>query len=615
MEHKHLDEPKLQALPKGEHDDKHKEEAHDHFLGNALNWVGAATVGLSLAPLGLRQIGIGAEQAKLDRGSACCFAIKEEANNNKLLAIDNFLKPINGKQLEDSKVYGIAGVISGALSYVPFGDQMFQIEKKILEAIPFSKRKTDGSADIDDSIHPLSRGGVMNMLVGAALITGGHYGFNALEKLEKNYFVEQAKKQGASADELAEIAENAGGISRAGKLVAQTAGALALAPPILAGIGHSSLSLGATFGFDKIDYDNNATGKGPGRVIAAVLGKNPGPCPGDRKMTTGAAAVLTSQLCCIAPALLSSVPMLFSHTNTPENKLPEGINPYRKSDHELMPNIEKLAQLTDAEIEQRIKDNTYHIADTEAAQQRTATLRNIAKVGAGAAAAFTTFSLSNKFLNNKFNKVIDKVDNLSKNMEGYSDWHGIEGMYHETTGEPYELIKFLETDEEKIKNNIKLPYRRHKHYQRFQAEAIKLRGAHCALPAVEGANYMLDCLPRNVTNDEGEISNCCPTTMINSKIVDELASLAKTTKNRALLSGVAGAAVGAGVYKLVENLLDKADNNIIHPLKHENFVLKSILAGRKESTLAGENNVVKFDSAVHEGKIAEQPLAIAANIK
>jgi hypothetical protein len=606
MEHTHLDEPKLQALPTGDHDDTHKEKEHDHFLGSISNVLGPAIIGFLLAPFGLREIGIGAAQAKLDQGSACCSIIKEQANNNKLLAIDGFLKPINGKTLEDSKVYGIAGVISGALSYVPCGDQMFKLEKQILEAIPFSKRKTDGSADIDDSIHPLARGGVMNMLVGVALIAGA-YGFNYLEKIEKNYFVEQAKKKGASADELAEIAENAGGISRAGKLVAQTAGALTLAPPILAGIGHTSLSLSTTAGWNKINY-KEGTGDGPFSTFAAVLGKNPGPCPGDRKMTTGAAAVLTSQLCCIAPALFSSVPMLFSHTNTTENKLPEGIKPYRKQDHELMPNIEKLAQLTDAEIEQRIKDNTYHIADTEAAQQRTATLRNIAKVGAGAAAAFTTFSLSNKFLNNKFNKVIDKVDNLSKNMEGYSDWHGIEGMYHETTGEPYELIKFLETDEAKIKNNIKLPYRKHEDYQRFQAEAITLRGAHCALPAVEGANYMLDCLPRNVRNDEGELSNCCPTTMINSKIVDELASLAKTTKNRALLSGVAGAAVGAGVYKLVENFLDKADNNIIHPLKHENFVLKSIQAGR--------NNIVAFErGAVHQGKIAEQPLAIAANIK
>ncbi len=602
MEHTHLDEPKLQALPTGEHDDKHKEKAHEHFLGNALNWVGAATVGLSLAPLGLRQIGIGAEQAKLDRGSACCFAIKEQANNNKLLAIDNFLKPINGKQLEDSKVYGIAGVISGALSYVPCGDQMFKLEKQILEAIPFSKRKADNSADVDDSIHPLSRGGVMNMLVGAALITGGHYGFNALEKLEKNYFVEQAKKQGASEDELAEIAENAGGISRAGKLVAQTAGALTLAPPILAGIGHSSLSLGATFGFDKIDYDNNATGKGPGRVIAAVLGKNPGPCPGDRKMTTGAAAVLTSQFCCVAPAVLASVPMLFSHTNTPENKLPEGINPYRKQDHKLMPNIEELAQLTLPEIKQRIKDNTYHIADTEAAQQRTATVRNLAKVGAGAAAAFTTFALSNKFLNNKFNEIIDKVDNLSKNRQGYGSWHEIDGFRHQTTNEPYESIRFQKSDEEKILKNLELPFRTDPSYERVQPESAILRDAKCALPIEEGSTLMSSCLPL------GE-SFCCPTTMINSKIVDELASLAKTTKNRALLSGVAGAAVGAGVYKLAEKLLDNPEKDKIHSLKRENFVLKSIQAGR--------NNIVKFEreGAVHEGKIAEQPLAVAANIK
>jgi hypothetical protein len=331
-------------------------------------------------------------------------------------------------------------------------------------------------------------------------------------------------------------------------------------------------------------------------------------------MTTGAAAVLTSQLCCIAPALFSSVPMLFSHTNTPAQELPKGIKQYSPSDHDLMPNIYKLAQLTVPEIEQRIKDNTYHIADTEAAQQRTATLRNAVKFGAGAAAAVGTAITADKFFNKRFNEVVDKVDNLSKNKEGYAEWHEIDGFTHETTNLPYELIKFTVKDEAIIQKNIKLPQARDPEYQKFSPDVVKLRGARCALPMQPG-DPMEDCRPMGLLNSAGEISNCCPTTMINSKIVDELASLAKSTKNRALLSGVAGAAVGAGVYKLAEKFLDNPEKDKIHSLKHENFVLKSILAGRKESTLAGENNVVKFDSAVHEGKIAEQPLAIAANIK
>ena len=606
MEHTHLDEPKLQALPKGEHDDKHKEEAHDHFLGSIINWAGTATVGLSLAPLALQKIGIGLEQAALSNTSVCCALIQDQAKKSSFLEINNLYKPLGGG--ESTPVNGIAGVLSAAFSHIPFGEKMLEVEQKIHEKIPFIASK-----DLDPTVHPLSRGGVINMAVGAALIAGG-YGFNYLEKIEKKYFVEQAEKQGASDAELDEIAENAGGFSRFAKIATQAAGFTVLMPAILPGIGHSLLSLSATLGLDEIDYKAQ-TSKGPFSKLAAFLGKNPGLCKGNDKLTDTAGAVITTQFCCVAAPFWSSVLTLFSHTNTPAQELPKGIKQYSPSDHDLMPKIEKLSKFSDAEIEQRIKDNTYHIADTEAAQQRTAPLRNAAKVGLGAAAAVGTFALSNKFLNNKFNKVIDKVDNLSKNMEGYSDWHGIEGMYHETTGEPYELIKFLETDEAKIKNNIKLPYRRHEDYQRFQAEAIKLRGAHCALPAVEGANYMLDCLPRNVTNDEGEISNCCPTTMINSKIVDELASLAKSTKNRALLSGVAGAAVGAVVYKLAENLLDTSYQKKIHPLKHEKLVLESILAGRKESTLEGENNVVKFDSAVHEGKIAEQPLAIAANIK
>ncbi|MFM7853120.1 MAG: hypothetical protein ACKO96_14670, partial [Flammeovirgaceae bacterium] len=74
MEHtelKLLNKPKLQALPldkpldKPLHD-KHKEKEHEHFLGNIFNWAGAAVVGLSVAPLALRQIGIGVEQAKLE---------------------------------------------------------------------------------------------------------------------------------------------------------------------------------------------------------------------------------------------------------------------------------------------------------------------------------------------------------------------------------------------------------------------------------------------------------------------------------------------------------------------------------------------------------------------
>jgi hypothetical protein len=600
MEHTHLDEPKLQALPTGEQlDDKHKEKEHDHFLGNISNWLGPAIIGFSLAPFGLRQIGIGLEQVKLEQGAACCSIIQNQANNNQLLAIDGFLKPINGKILDpkDNKVYGIAGAISGALSYVPFGDQMFKLEKQILEALPFSKRKADGTADIDDTIHPLSRGGVINIIGGLTLIGGGHYLGNFFENLEKNHAVEQAKKQGASEDELAEIAENAGGISRTAKIVTQTAGAVVLASPILAGIGHSLLSLSATFGLDTIQYGNDATGQGPFSTFAAVLGKNPGTCKGDGKLTDGAAAVLTSQFCCIAPSVLASVPILLSHTNTPEKELPEGINPYSKSDHELMPNIEKLAQLSDAEIDQRIKDNAYHIDDTKAVQQSTATLRNVG-----------TFALSNKFLNNKFNEVVEKVDNLSKNKEGYGSWHAIDEFSHETTNSPYELIKFKVEDEQKIKNNIKLPYRTDSSYERVTPDVIKLRDAKCALPKEDWDTSMSSCRPENVRNAKGEISNCCPTTMINSKIVDELASLAKSTKNRALLSGVGGAVVGAGVYKLAEAVLDKPEADKIHSLKHENFVLTAIQKGR--------NNIVSLEhGAVHEGKIEEQSLAIASNIK
>ncbi|MFM7856598.1 MAG: hypothetical protein ACKO96_32910, partial [Flammeovirgaceae bacterium] len=107
---------------------------------------------------------------------------------------------------------------------------------------------------------------------------------------------------------------------------------------------------------------------------------------------------------------------------------------------------------------------------------------------------------------------------------------------HQTTNQPYELIIFQKSDEETIAKNLALQSRTDSSYERVTPDVIKLRDAKCALPNGEGSSLMSDCLPLG----EGF---CCPTTMINSKIVDELSSLAKSTKNRALLSGVAGAAV------------------------------------------------------------------------
>ncbi len=605
MEHTHLDEPKLQALPTGDHDDTHKEKEHDHFLGNFINWAGAGTIGFSLAPLVLQQIGIGREQAALSDTPVCCALIQDQAKKLSFLEINNLYKPLG--DVESTPVNGIAGALSAAFSHIPFGEKMLELEQKIHEKIPFIASK-----DLDPTVHPLSRGGVINMAVAAALITGA-YGFNYLEKIEKNYFVEQAKKQGASDAELDEIAENAGGFSRFAKIATQAAGFTVLMPAILPGIGHSLLSLSATLGLDRIDYKAQ-TSEGPFSTLAAILGKNPGLCKGNDKLTDTAGAVLTTQLCCVGPALWSSVPMLFSHTNTPENKLPEGINPYRKQDHDLMPNIEKLAQLTDAEIEQRIKDNAYHIEDTEAAQQRTATVRNAAKFGAGAAAAVVTAVVARHVINMSDQKtkeqaknIIEKIDAVPQNSANYGQWHKIDGM-HAQNGLSYGVVRFSGPKEAEIQKNITENIG-----EKVPLDFLQFRIAPCGI----NPDAMSGSVCQPLTS-----SPCCVATFINGDLVNELKNFVgklmgseTIPQNQALLSGVASAAAGAGIYKLVGNFLDKANNNIIHPLKHENFVLESILAGRKKSTLEGENNIIKFDSAVHEGKIAEQPLAVAANIK
>ncbi len=614
-----LETPKLQALPLGNHGNgEHENKHHNDFLNNIFSWAGATTVGLSLSPLALRHIGIGLEQAKLETGAACCAVIQGQAAKYENLKVTDLFKPMSGAATppKNNDVYGIAGAISGALSHVPFGEQMFALEKNILEKIPFSKRTDSGALDVDASVHPLSRGGVMNMLVGGGLIILGHYGGHALEELEKKHALEQAKQRGASDAEIAEIEQNAGGISRFAKIATQAAGFTVLMPAILPGVGHSLLSLSATMGLDRIEYSKNAaTGEGPFSTLAAILGKNPGDCKGDTKLTDAAGAVLTSQLCCIAPTIMASIPVLFSHTNTPQNQLPVGINPYNQKDHELMPNIEKLSQLNDEEIKQRIADNTYHIADTEVAIERTSGLRNVAKVGAGLTAAVGTAIITNKLFNARFNDAMEKISSSPKNNDVYGDWNIVGDATHEANNLPYNMIKYENGTEQIANNNINLPFRNDANYERIKPDSLIARFARCALPKVEGNEMMANC------KVDGK-SSCCATAFVN-------ADLAKITNNKTLLSGVAATAAGLRAYKIVEHFVDTPNADKKHSLKHENFVLTAIEKGRASNSIKQFERNTPADNiyntqqslgerlsagqSILEGRINEQPPSLVAN--
>jgi hypothetical protein len=567
-----LQETHLHALPLTNTDKVANQESehHNDLLNKIFAWTGATTIGLALTPLALKGLGIGLEHQKLS--GACCSIIAQQSKSS-ILDIEGLYQPLK-PDVPSQNVYGIAGALSGAFSHIPFGEPMLELEKKINERmkhVPFVK---DHVMDLDETVHPLARGGIMNMLVGGGLIILGHYGGTALENIEKNYVLDKAKKQGFSEEELENIASEAGGISRFIKGATQAAGFTFMMPAILPGVGHSLLFLSSTLGIDKIHYDGKqlengsydgvAYGEGLFSGVAAVLGKNPGACKQDTKLADaaeGVASLLASQLCCTVPALVASIPMLISHASSPEQKLPDGVNPYNKKDHELMPDIDKLSKLSDSEIEQRIRDNKFHIADTEQSLKRTSGLRTTLKIGSGVGAAVGTKLLADKIFNpdptgnsEKLDSAVNKLDGVINKEVSFKDDENHVLLDLADNNRNMGVIRFEASHD----NPVKKP------------DYLKtVRNSLCC-------NVVL--VSRDLLNEPWKELQ---------KILGDVSGVGNIAKQQSLTTGAMAASGGVAAYKLVEHLIDEPYHQKIHSLKHENIVLNSIKAGRGNAKLNG----------------------------
>jgi hypothetical protein len=562
-------------------------------------------------------LGVGEKHATL--AGDCCPIIVNQAHGTPL-EFNHLYRDMSGTT---SPVYGIAGGLSGLFSRLPAGEALFELEKQILNHLPFTGE--NASAQLDATVHPLARGGIMNALAAGGLIVIGHYGGDAISACEKRHAEEQARASGASEEDIAVAREGAGLAGRVVKHGAQAAACTIVFPAIAPGIGHAVMFLSAILKdipkvgehlpfLDTMNY-NAKTGSGIGTKIAAVLGKNPGNCKREGKLydaLQGAGGAFASQLCCTLPALIGALPTLLTHANHRASDLPEGVRPYDGAAHPKMPDIAVLSTLPDREIDQRIRDNQYHIDDTEAAQQRNGGIRQVAKIGASVAAGVGIAALGVRLINKAHgNSAMQQalgaipVNEHGRPTTDGGQWHS---MMNATDGTRYVGGKFGEA---------------------FDAGAADVINNPIAPTPIEGMSPLgvphpdnpivvmiqkATCAFNGQQPQAGKVCDgfeklCCAAPYINWKAVQPIVRAAEglagggVARNQSVMIGGASVALGSVIYYGMRQLLDAPADAKIHALKHEKMALESIKAAR--AGVASRS----FEERIAQGNVMMDELA------
>jgi hypothetical protein len=524
------------------------------FIDKMFGWAGAISVGIAATPIALRQIGIGVEHMALDEDARCCKIIQNITNGNALLEHEGWNRNLDGGT---SNTYGIGGWTAGLFSHVPFGEQMFAIEKNLvkhMEALPFVQ---EGShTQLDPNVHPLARGGIMNALVAGGVILVGHFGGHAIDHVLRERAVAQAREEGASADKLKQLASER---TLAGRIIqdgSKLVGASVLLPAILPGVGHALLLLSNTAGIDNYkDVGNTTVGQGPATLLATILGKNPGNCKGVTKMTDTVGGTLLSQLCCVIPAFTAAIPGLLNHGLNSGNitvHLPEGITPYDAKHHSKEPDIEALTALPENILEQRLRSNQYHIHDTIAAQEANKGVRNTIKLGSALASTFGTVALGNYLIKQQASSEELTFD---EKVNAFRSTPSTSAQNHDITIDAIQ-----------------------KPHASGEMEPLKARFE----------NYEPGGRPDHISFQFG--SSCCPgEKWFPAKTTEDLIASAKqvitnvhpNTVNQYAFSGGVASLAGVGGYKLAEYFIDKPAARKIDMLEKENSAIETILESRK----------------------------------
>lgn len=224
---------------------------HANALDKAFRYAGIGAAAVSLSPFVLSRLGFG--QKEREELALKCCPITEKRSFS-------ILSDGNGQP-----AYGIAGTVAAALERIPVAGG------------------------------ELSRGGIANAIAGGGLMVMGHYGGAALESLER--------RRGGS-----------GRIGRFVRNASQVLGVVLTLPALLPGVGHGAAFLASTFGIDRVDWET-LEANGPGASLAGLMGKPPGLCKSENKLTDGAkgaGAILLAQLCCAAPAVVAGLTAAFA---------------------------------------------------------------------------------------------------------------------------------------------------------------------------------------------------------------------------------------------------------------------------------------------------------------
>jgi hypothetical protein len=242
--------------------------AHHHStIDRVLRYAGIGSAAIALSPFVLRKLGVGAtpegaktkgELGDFDFLARYCCPLIDKNSPLKFTAES----PTTHMHTQYT---GIAGAVAYALEHVPV---------------------VGGS---------LAKGDIENALAGGGLMVVGHYGGLGIERM--------ARGMGGS-----------GSIGRFLRDASQLLGVAVALPAILPGVGHGVQFLTAVAGIDHLDKEH-LDASGPGAAIAGILGKVPGSCKGENKLTDsakGAGGVLIAQLCCALPAIIASLPSILS---------------------------------------------------------------------------------------------------------------------------------------------------------------------------------------------------------------------------------------------------------------------------------------------------------------
>lgn len=234
---------------------------HENAFDKALRFAGIGAVAVSLSPIILKQLGIGAELSTfLSSNGNCCKIIAENGPSWTKFQPDKDTAAIN--------TYGVAGIIASTLGKIP---------------------AVGGE---------LSKGGIANALAAGGLMVLGHYGGQHIYNFER--------KRGLS-----------GKIGKLVRNVSQVMGVVVALPAVLPGVGHGLEFLSGLVGIDNIDMEK-VSASGPASMLMGYMGKVPYACKGEQKLTDGAygsSSILLAQLCCAAPAILSALPAIFAGQN------------------------------------------------------------------------------------------------------------------------------------------------------------------------------------------------------------------------------------------------------------------------------------------------------------